>query len=141
MFTLEDFQRRQDVTCYGFGWFPLPTVCGGAADAGFAAGADIVGLRETDINGFDLGGSAVSEVVDFIADGYLVVGLIKFVKDAENVLEPFGGGDTCLGRIFRYPLIQGLKFRLDRLRELFEHLADFAFHARRRPRSTARQRP
>ena len=62
------------------------------------ASANVIGLRETDIKGFDLGGFAVGEVVDFIADGHFVVGLVEFVKDAENVLEPLGGGDAGLGR-------------------------------------------
>ena len=74
MFSLLDFQRHKNVTGNGLRWFPLPASGGRAANACFAACADVISLRETDINGFYLGGFAVSEVMDFIANSYLVAG-------------------------------------------------------------------
>ena len=62
----------------------------GPTDAGLASGADVVGLGETDIDGLDLRGLAVGQVMDFVADGDLVVGLVELVEDAKDILKPLG---------------------------------------------------
>ena len=70
--------------------------------------------------------------MNFVTDRDIVVGLVEFVENPQYRLKPFRRGDSGFGRIGRNPLMQRLKFGLNRLRQLFINPPDIRFDARDR---------
>ena len=129
---MKNFLGDENFAGAGFGRLPFPAVGGGTSNTGFPLGADIIGLRKTHINYLNLCRLTVGEVVNFVRDGDIVVGLVEFIENPQHRLKPFRRGDGGFGRVGRDALMQRLKLGLNRLRQLFINPPYVRFYARDR---------